>query len=227
MSGRGLLFGVGLIAFGLAAHDALAEDCMSYDQMKAKLSRRYGEQLVFSGFADSDTNKASNAIFEFWANPSQGNWSLIVQKLMQFQYENVKLTKNCAFIVNTGKQHQVVEAMRYTDGAAAPKDEPPLLPANDYDYNCTPRNQHAQVLKEKHHEVPVVQALTADEEILEIFGSDNSWTITNARIREVRHSLTGAPLTDAKTGQEIHEFCSTPAYSGKTWGLFPATQDNI
>ena len=178
--------------------------------------------------------------------------SLVAHKVFLFQDDASErvFNRSCAFIVNSGKRHQVLSqeptladnsefGLVATMEPAEPLQAEPLqaepnastepsassaAPAaptaasqiTPY-MNCIPHERHAKALKERYNEVPVVQALAEDDTVLEIYGSENSWTITQAKIREVRNTATGRPLTNEKTGQKIHQLCSDPAYSGKTW----------
>jgi hypothetical protein len=185
--------------------------------------------MIFSGFADSDEKHAANVIYELWANPARGNWSLIANKLVIFQYDGTPVSKNCVYMVNSGKQHHLVatrhdmevEPEKIIQSTSEPAEQQSTL------YNCVPRGIHAQALKTRHDEVPILQALDEDKAMIEVYGSRNSWTITQVKAREVRNVMTGAPLTDTKTGQEIHQLCSSPAFSGKTWGLYPFKNQHI
>jgi hypothetical protein len=208
--------------------DGFAGECDSYDQIQAKLNGKYGEQMIFSGFADSEENHSANVIYELWANPERGNWSLISNKLIMFQYDVTADSNNCVYMVNSGKQHHLVatrhdmqiEPEKTVKIEEEPADQSAL-------YNCVPRGVHAQALKTRHDEIPVLQALDEEAALIEVYGSHNSWTITRVKSREVRNVMTGAPLTDIKTGQEIHQLCSSPAFSGKTWSLYPFKNQHI
>jgi hypothetical protein len=63
--------------------------------------------------------------------------------------------------------------------------------------------------------------------MVEIYGSKNSWTIAQTSLQSSRNRITGAMLRDENTGQEIRQFCSQPAFSGKSWGLFPFVEEHI
>ena len=216
----------GLFAATIMSAQSSAFECRTYDEVTAKLDKKYGEQLMFNGFTDSDSKTAANAIYEFWANPGKGNWSLIARKLFLFQHKTGVFSKSCVFIVNSGKQyyknnpHPLLTDNTNSDIQVAATEPTKYV-------NCIPRDRHARALKERYDEEPFVHALTDDETIVEIYGSDTSWTITRAKIREVRSTMTGRPLMDESTGQHIHQLCSDPAFSGKTWGQFAAVEEHI
>jgi hypothetical protein len=43
----------------------------------------------------------------------------------------------------------------------------------------------------------------------------------------VINPVTGIPVLDANTGQEIYQLCAMPVFSGKSWGLFKPGVDSI
>jgi hypothetical protein len=228
---RTFLMMVGFVSATVVTMNGFAMECASYEQIQGKLRSKYGEQKIFSGFTDTEDKQAANVIYEFWANPERGNWSLIANKLIIFQYNGNTIHENCVFIVNSGKRHHLtstrhqdldIDAEKTDSSASAdePTDTTPL-------YNCVPRDRHAQALKNRHDEIPVLQALAEDKALIEIYGSSDSWTITRVKAREVRNLMTGAPLTDTSTGQEIHQLCSSPAFSGKSWGLYQISEQPI
>lgn len=262
----------GLAVCSLVGAQAAAFDCHSYDEVTAKLTDTYKEQVVFSGFTDSDTRPDANAIYELWVNPDGGNWSLLAQRVFLFQRDAKAgvVGKSCVQIVNSGKRHRMLRSQPVVDLATSPGSSseltgsgPATVPgpgaapdlaetaiaaqtppsADDSvmdgpvepvgpvavengagslatNLNCIPRERHAAALKERYNEVPIMRALADDDTVLEIYGSNESWTITLAKIREVRNTMTGRPLTEELTGQKIHQLCSDPAYSGKTWTVF-------
>jgi hypothetical protein len=207
--------------------DAFSDECADYDRITAQLGKQYREQMIFSGFADAENKKAAAGIYEFWANPERGNWSLIAHKLLQFQTGDTTVTKDCALIVNSGKRFHLpqidtnVTPALETTAETDPAEIPPSLS------NCVPHGFYARILKRKYQEVPVLQALSKSENMVEIYGSKNSWTIAQTSLQSSRNRITGAMLRDENTGQEIRQFCSQPAFSGKSWGLFPFVEEHI
>lgn len=228
---------LGLWMAGAFWQTAGAVECVPYEDITGKLEKTYGEQLVFNGFADADNRPSAPAVYELWVNPERGNWSLVSHQVYLFQRNSqTKMhTKSCARIVSSGKRHDVLTGPAATATALAEQpaqlalaEEPAATePAARPQLNCLPREQHAKALKDRYNEVPVLRALADDDTVLEVYGSADSWTITKAGIREVRNTVTGMPLTDKNSGQKIHQLCSDPAYSGKTWGLFEPDWSHI
>lgn len=226
----------GLILLPLATMaSGFAFECSSYEQMRAKLQEKYGEQVVFSGFSDSEKSQAANAIYEFWANPEQGNWSLTANKLIIFEYHGTIVNKNCVILLDSGKRHHLVEAgansqaevPNKSNSIPEPDKHSPDTMTDTSLYNCVPRGMHARALKKSYGEESLLQGLSDEEALIEVYASGNSWTITRVQAREVRNIMTGTKLTDDKTGQEIHQFCSSPSYSGKSWSLHPAQKPSV
>ncbi|MFO1349182.1 MAG: hypothetical protein U1F68_00285 [Gammaproteobacteria bacterium] len=216
-----------VFVLGLASHPALAGECLSYAQMQAKLGGNAGEQLIFSGFEDSAGKPSANAIYEFWANPRQGNWSLVVQELMLLRNGAVSVTKNCVSAVVSGHQHHLIAARRNSARAAPGAAEVNSVASAASGHDCIPRDRYAAILQAHQQEAPIIRALTDEGSVVEIYAGAVSWTIANTEIRKIRDDTTGTPLTDATSGQEIHELCSAPAFSGKSWGLFTVVDPDI
>ena len=241
------------LTLGLLATNAQALTCKSYGEVAAKLAKKYGERMMFSGFTNSAENNMATSVYEFWANPNRGNWSLLAHKLFLIQVDETVISKSCAFIVKSGKEHRLRTSLQ---SRPALTDEPVVVNAQSDAVqpdavqeaiesqaavasapttntvptpflNCIPRAQHAKALKDRYNEVPVLQALADDQSMMEVFSSKNSWTITQAKLREVRSSMNGMPVVEKQTGQRIHQLCSDPAYSGKTWSLLRIEQDHI
>lgn len=220
--------------FGGGAGTALAAgECADYDRITAQLGKKYGEQMLFTGFADTADKKTAAAIYEFWANPERGNWSLLAHKLLQLQIGGENVTKDCALIVNTGKRFHLsqIEAIgdraikdRGIETTAEAEDTGTLPPSMS---SCVPHQFYARILQRKYQEVAVLHALTKTEDMLEIYGGKESWTIAQTRLQSSKNRLTGTVLRDEKTGQEIHQLCSMPAFSGKSWGLSSFVEDHI
>lgn len=195
---------------------AHADLCPTYDEVAGKLEKRYGEQKLFSGFGELDAGAGANAVYEFWSNPQRGNWTLLAHKLLLFQDGGRRVTRSCAFVVDSGKRHRDLAELTAPASPAVADAGAPTASGP----NCVARSQHAQVLADKYHERPTVQALSNDKSLLEIYAGEASWTITRARVRELHHPISGAALRDRKTGQEIRSLCSRAVYSGGQWGRF-------
>jgi hypothetical protein len=210
-----------------ACTEALAGECADYDRITAQLGKQYHEQLIFSGFADARDSKAAAAIYEFWANPERGSWSLVAHKLLQFQIDDSSVTKDCALIVNAGKRFHLPQVEQDAGNALETTAETDTVEMPSSQTSCIPHSFYAQILKRKYQEVPVLQALTKTDDLIEIYGSADSWTITQTKLQSSRNRVTGAVLRDEKTGQEIHQLCSQPAFSGKSWGLFAFIEEHI
>lgn len=227
-----LIFGVWVAASFWQTAGAF--ECTPYEELTGKLQKTYSEQLVFNGFTDSDERPNASAVYELWVNPERGNWSLVNHQVYLFQRDSEAdvMTKSCARIVSSGKRHDMLQRATAAE-VVAPESSPvndtaeaqPLAVAPQF--NCITRERHAKALKDRYNEVPVLRALADDQTVVEFYGSGDSWTITQAGIREVRNTVTGMPLTEQQSGQKIHLLCSDPAYSGKTWGLFEPTKKHI
>lgn len=230
------------LAAVLITPSAAAFDCHPYEEVTAKLSSSYSEQLLFSAFADADDKTGSNSVYELWVNPERGNWSLLAHRVFLFQRDTSTgvQAKSCSLIVSSGKKHRLLSAQPVAaspDQIGPPQAQPAGVELNDDEgsgvatinstLNCIPRERHAAALKQRYNEVPLMRALAEDDTVLEFYGSGDSWTITQSKIREVRNTMTGRPLIDQITGQKIHQLCSDPAYSGKTWTLFDPSQSHI
>ena len=212
------------LTLSLASVAAIASECPDYDRVTTQLGKKFHEQMVFSGFTDSKDKQAAAAIYEFWANPEKGNWSLIAHKLLQFQIDGKTKTKDCAFIVNSGKQFQLTKIDPEVTAVDVNNQAETATPTNP---SCIPHDFYAQTLKNRYQEVPVVQALAKDDAMVEIYASADSWTITSTKVQSSRNTMTGTVLRDEKTGQEIHQLCSRPAFSGKSWGTFQFVEKHI
>lgn len=223
---------LGLLALSIACTEALAEQCSSYEELGINLEKQYGEQRVFSGFANREGDKAAATIYEFWSNPERSTWSLVAHKLLQVHYEGRQITRECAFVVRSGNRHRLADKeVAVTDSAQPAVAGQEVSAASALSYlqspGCVSPSSSARALKERYGEEPVLRALTEDGAIIEIHGGHSSWTITGAWIREARNPITGAMLRDTSTGQEIHQLCSVALFSGKSWGLFSIQEDAI
>lgn len=215
----------GCLILSLSSTHLLAYECPDYNRVTGQLDKKFHEQMVFSGFTDSKDNKAAAAVYEFWANPEKGTWSLIAHKLLQFQIDGSTKTRDCAFIVNSGKKFQLTKVDPKT-GTPDPSEQATTMNTS-MNPGCIPHAFYAQTLKTKYKEVPVLQAIAKNEAMVEIYGSADSWTITSTKVQSSRNTMTGTVLRDEETGQEIHQLCSRPAFSGKSWGMFGFIEEHI
>lgn len=195
---------------------AAADVCPNYDEVTGKLGKRYHEQKLFSGFSDNAGGDGSSAMYEFWGNPQRGSWSLIAHKLMLFQDGGRQTTRACAYVVSSGKGFRQL-------GADAQRPQPGGE-FNPEQTRCMARAQHARLLADRYQERPLVSALATDQSLLEIYAGHDSWTVTRAKMREMKNPLNGAALRDSRTGQEIRRLCSSAMFSGVTWGLETAVK---
>ncbi len=200
----------------LLAFSANTMACTDYDRLTSQLDRKFKEQRFFSGLTNSNDKRAAAAVYEFWANPKKGSWSLVAHKLLQFQIDGKTKTKDCAFIVNSGKRFQLASI----NLDAEPSNQAESALAAPMNPSCIPHDFYAQTLKTRYQEVPVVQALAKDDAMVEIYGSADSWTITSTQVQSSRNPMTGVVLRDGETGQEIHQLCSRPAFSGRSWSTY-------
>lgn len=208
---------LGLLFLGSWAATAAASVCPSYEEVQNSLERTYGESKIFGGFADDDDHSAT-AIYEFWANPERGTWSLVAQKLIQFQYGNRTTTRHCTFVINSGSQHRL---MTDHDEFKTATREANAAPNTRHYPGCVPRSSFAYQLETDYHETPLLYALASDGALVEVYGGEESWTIFRSQLKGIAHPLVGQPLTDPQTAQEIRQLCFTAAFSGKSWGIFP------
>ena len=225
------LLGFACISALFSTHKVVAGECPAYDEVTAQLEKKYSEQRLFSGFAYQQDSKNVGAIYEFWSNPKHGNWSLVARKLVMFQYHGRQVTRDCGFVTSAGQGYNLVTLKTNSENVAAMPDAPGqseaagvTAPLNS---SCIPHSRLAYALLERYQEKPVLQALTKDSALIEIYASKDSWTITKAQLQGVKNSLNGTPLLDVKTGQEIRQICSTAVFSGQNWGLFDLHEDHI
>lgn len=221
------LLGVACFSALLSTHEAAAGECPAYDDVTAQLEKKYSEQRLFSGFVYHEDSNNVGAIYEFWANPAHGNWTLLARKLVMFQYHGRQVTRDCGFITSSGKGYNLVNLSAGSHPAEAsdkPEQAGVTAPLNS---SCIPHSRLASALLERYEEKPVLQALTKDSALVEIYASKDSWTITRAQLQGLKNAFTGTPLHDVKTGQEIRQICSTAVFSGQDWGFFELNEDHI
>lgn len=221
-----LQLALGLFAITTVATDALAESCPSYEEVTAKLNKQYGEQIIFTGFTDSGSERKATSVFEFWSNPERGSWSLVAHKLVLIQADGRQVSKDCAFVVKAGTQHQILPAVA-VDNQPEVADSAETEVTEPLNRNCIPHSQHAKALRERYQEEPVLQAITSDKTLLEIYGGNASWTIVQSQIKALTNPMTGTAMRAPETGQEIHQMCSTALSAGTSWGTSEIEHDTI
>lgn len=209
---------MGTLFLGSWAATASASVCPSYEQVQNSLERTYGEKKIFGGFADDDDHSAT-AIYEFWANPELGSWSLVAQKLIQFQYGSQTSTRHCTFVINSGIQHVLMTAT--DDFKPTTTTESTASRSAPRHPGCVPRSSFAHSLETDYQEAPILYALASDGALVEVYGGKKSWTIFRSQVKGLTQPRAGEPLTDPNTAQEIRQLCFTASFSGKSWGVFP------
>jgi hypothetical protein len=219
-----------LVISSFITTSAQAFECLTYQSIQTQLLRQYGEQPLFRGFADAKSEKGSNEIYELWGNPENGSWSLIVQKLLVYQSHGKEMNKSCTLIIASGSEFSPTSSFPTKDSSdriTKPGHSAVLSETRQYNGQCIPHSRFVRELDKRFNESSVLLAISPAGSIIEIFVSPDSWTMVSASAGSVTHPVTGAPMTNPVTGQEIYQLCSMPIYSGKSWGLFEAVTGAI
>lgn len=204
--------------------------CPSYQQVSDELRERYGERLVFSGFADQETSTSSTAVYEIWASPSQNTWTLIANKLVETGRQGRSAAGECTFIIDSGRRHQWVGADR-TPGSAPAGDS---LAADSRAAEagiCLTHDTQDDLLRERHRAKPILRALSNDATMVEIYAGPTHWSLLRTRLRALPEAAASATSSSgagsADGGVAPITLCSAPLYSGRSWGVSENARESI